>query len=133
VKKAKKQIKFTFEPTISWSGRHIAFKKTRQSGMAVVESRPHRGHRGRDVIGGVYSICPLSWSVHCKFVCDGKYNERRWACTPHPHQPGLNFPSLMDAVATLCVLCTKVWRLTLFTGQIFKKLWWKPLKPAHCC
>ncbi len=27
-------------------------------------------------------ICPLSLSVHCNFVRDGKYGERGWACTP---------------------------------------------------
>ncbi len=42
----------------------------------------HRLPRGRDEIGE----CPLSWSVHSNFVCDGKYSERGWACTPHPHQ-----------------------------------------------
>ncbi len=38
-------------------------------------------------------ICPLSWSVHCNFTGDSKCNERGWACTPHPHQPGLILPS----------------------------------------
>jgi hypothetical protein len=32
-------------------------------------------------------ICPLSWSVHCKFTGDGKCNKRGWACTPPPAQP----------------------------------------------
>ncbi len=27
------------------------------------------------------------------FVRDGRYIERGWACTPHPHQPGIIFPS----------------------------------------
>ncbi len=59
----------------------------------------------------MYSVvCPLSWSVHCNFTGDGKYNERGWACTLHPHQPGLILPSWWNvgqkaAVATLCVLC----------------------------
>jgi hypothetical protein len=55
-------------------------------------------------------ICPLSWSVHCNFTGEGKCNERGWACTPHPHQPGLILPSSRQkaAVATLC---------TLFGGQ----------------
>jgi hypothetical protein len=55
-------------------------------------------------------ICPLSWIVHCTLVRDGKYSERVWTCTPHPHQPGLIFSSFWNvrqkvAVATLCVLC----------------------------
>jgi hypothetical protein len=57
-------------------------------------------------------VClPLSWSVHCNFTGEGKCNERGWACTPHPHQPGQILPSSLDvrqkaAVATvLCVLC----------------------------
>jgi hypothetical protein len=53
-------------------------------------------------------ICPLSWSVRCNFTGEGKCNERGWACTPHPHQPGLILPSLnirqKAAVATLCTL-----------------------------
>ncbi len=51
-------------------------------------------------------MCPLSWSVHCNFTGEGKCNERGWACTPHPHQPGLILPSSLNvrqkaAVATL--------------------------------
>ncbi len=54
-------------------------------------------------------ICPLSWSVHSNFTGEGKCNERGWACTPHPHQPGLILPSSLNvrqkaAVATLCTL-----------------------------
>jgi WD repeat-containing protein 19 len=40
-----------------------------------------------------WCVCPLSWSEHCNFTGDGKCNERGWACTPHPHQPGLILPS----------------------------------------
>ncbi len=54
-------------------------------------------------------ICPLSWSVHTNFSGEGKCNERGWACTPHPHQPGQILPSSLNvrqkaAVATLCTL-----------------------------
>jgi hypothetical protein len=54
-------------------------------------------------------VCPLSWSVHCNFTGDGKYNKRGWVCTPPPHQPGLILPSCVNvrqkaAVATLCTL-----------------------------
>jgi hypothetical protein len=54
-------------------------------------------------------ICPLSWSVHCNFTGEDKCNERGWACTPHPHQPGLILPSSLNirqkaAVSTLCTL-----------------------------
>jgi hypothetical protein len=57
-------------------------------------------------------ICPLSWSVNCNFTGEGKCNERGWACTPHPHQPGLILPSSLNvrhkaAVATLCTLCAQ--------------------------
>jgi hypothetical protein len=57
-------------------------------------------------------IWPLSWSVHCNFTGDGKCNERGWACTPHPYQPGLILPSSLNvrqkaAVATLCTLWLK--------------------------
>jgi hypothetical protein len=59
-------------------------------------------------------ICQLSWSVHCNFTCDGKCNERGWACTPHPHQPGLILPSWWNvrqkaAVTTLCTLWFHPW------------------------
>ncbi len=58
-------------------------------------------------------ICPLSWSVHCNCSGEGKCNERGWACTPHPHQPGLILPSSLNvrqkaAVATLCTLWTVI-------------------------
>ncbi len=55
-------------------------------------------------------ICPLRWSVHCNFSGEGKCNERGWACTPHPHQPGRILPSSQlnvrqkAEVATLCTL-----------------------------
>ncbi len=54
-------------------------------------------------------VCPLSWSVHCNFTGDGKCNERGWACTLRPHQPGPILPSWLNvrqkaAVATLCTL-----------------------------
>jgi hypothetical protein len=61
------------------------------------------------ILKQVQCICPLSWSVHCNFTGEGKCNERGWACTPHPHQPGLILPSSLNvrqkaAVATLCTL-----------------------------
>jgi hypothetical protein len=40
-------------------------------------------------------ICPLSWSVHCNFVRDGKYSERVRACTPPPSPAWTNF-SIME-------------------------------------
>ncbi len=40
---------------------------------------------------------------------DGKCNERGWACTPHPHQPGLIYPHdgmyARKQPVLLCVLC----------------------------
>ena len=63
----------------------------------------------RDETGLVCRVCPLSWSVHCKFTGYGKCKERGWACTPHPHQSGIILPSSLNvrqkaAVATLCTL-----------------------------
>ncbi len=60
-------------------------------------------------------IFPLSWSVHCNFTGDGKCNERGWACTLHPYQPGLILPSWWNvrqkaAVTTLCTLWYKLAR-----------------------
>jgi hypothetical protein len=48
----------------------------------------HRVHIVLVEMKQVECICPPSWNVR-----DGNYNERGWACTPHPHQPGLIFPS----------------------------------------
>jgi hypothetical protein len=65
-------------------------------------------YRGRT---GYYSPSnkKVSWSVHCNFTGEGNSSERGWACTPHPHQPGLILPSSLNvrqkaAVATLCTL-----------------------------
>ncbi len=70
------------------------------------QSQNHRVHILVEMKQG-QCICPLSWSVHCNFTGEGKCNERGWACTPHPHQPGLILPSSLNvrqkaAVATLC-------------------------------
>jgi hypothetical protein len=61
-----------------------------------------------------YCVCPLSWSIHCNFTGDGNCNERGWACTPHPHQPGQILPSWLNvrqkaAVTTLCTLWIEPW------------------------
>jgi hypothetical protein len=54
--------------------------------------RPQREHRGRDEKMG--SVSDLSAGAYtATFVCDSKYSERGWACTPHPHQPVQIFPS----------------------------------------
>ncbi len=57
----------------------------------------------------MYVPIQLERTVHCNFTGDGKFNERGWACTPHPHQPRLILPSWLNvrqkaAVATLCTL-----------------------------
>ncbi len=70
--------------------------------------QPHRVHILVEMKQG-QCICPLSWSVHSNFSGEGKCNERGWACTPHPHQPGQILPSSLNvrqkaAVATLCTL-----------------------------
>ncbi len=59
-----------------------------------------------------YCICPPSWSVHCNFTGDAKCSEKGWACTPHPHQPGLILLSWWNVwvyarkrLLQLCVLC----------------------------
>ncbi len=69
---------------------------------------PHRVHILVEMKQG-QCICPLSWSVHSNFSGEGKCNERGWACTPHPHQPGQILPSSLNVrqkatVATLCTL-----------------------------
>ncbi len=47
-------------------------------------------------------ICPLSWSVHCNFTGEGKFNERGWACTPPPpYQPGPILPSSLNVPVEL--------------------------------
>ncbi len=50
-------------------------------------------YRGRVEIWGLYLPSQLERTVHHNFVRDGRYSERGWACIPHPHQPGLIFPS----------------------------------------
>ncbi len=75
---------------------------------AVLIGWDHRVHKLVELKQG-QCICPLSWSVHCNFTGEGKCNERGWACTPHPHQPGQILPSSLNvrqkaAVATLCTL-----------------------------
>jgi hypothetical protein len=74
-------------------------------------------------------ICPLSWSVHCNFTGKGKCNERGWACTPHPHRPGLILPSSLNvrqkaAVATLCTrwFCApQRWLCTLYSTPVLEE------------
>ncbi len=68
----------------------------------------HRAHRGRDEIRGVYLSAQLQRTLQLWRV--GNYSEKGWACTSHPHQPGLIFPPWRyvlqtAAVAALCVLC----------------------------
>ncbi len=79
----------------------------------VLDSLGHRVHILVEMKQG-QCICPLSWSVHSNFSGEGKCNERGWACTPHPHQPGQILPSSLNvcqkaAVATLCTLCSWLW------------------------
>ncbi len=74
----------------------------------IIHGSQHRVHIFLEMKQGK-CVCPLSWSVHCKFTGDGKCNKRGWACTPHPHQPGPILPSSLNvrhkaAVATLCTL-----------------------------
>ncbi len=71
---------------------------------------PQSTYFPRDETGSVcLPQCPLSWSVHCNFTGEGKCNERGWACTPHPHQPGLIYPHHWMYASKqrleLCVLC----------------------------
>ncbi len=77
--------------------------------------KPQSTYSGRGEIGGVYlAICPLSWSVHNKFLCDGRYSER-WVCVHPPPSPALAAFILMIelnvrqkvAIATLCTLWLK--------------------------
>jgi hypothetical protein len=43
-------------------------------------------------------ICPLSWSVHCNFVRDGKYSENGWASSPPPSSPAWANFSYLDGM-----------------------------------
>ncbi len=67
----------------------------------------------------VVYICTLSWSVHHSFVRDGRYTERGWTCTHHPHQTGLNLLSRWNvrqkvAIASLFVfVLSRLWRKLL--------------------
>jgi hypothetical protein len=74
----------------------------------------------------------LSWSVHCNFVLDGKQSKRVWACTPHPHQPGLIFHLVRQksAIATLCVLCGIIETLVYMLGARTPRI--KGLNLLHC-
>jgi hypothetical protein len=76
----------------------------------------HRVHIFLEMKQG-WCVCPLSWSVHCNFTGDSKCNERGWACTPHPHQPGPILPSSQNvrqkaAVATLCTLWRPLYKIS---------------------
>ncbi len=73
---------------------------------------------GRDETGFQY-ICPLSWSVHCNFTGEGKCNERGWACTPHPHQPGLILPSSLNVRQKAAVAT----RVQYSVGCIYRGTW----------
>ncbi len=58
--------------------------------------------------GNVSAFSAGAYTVH-NVVRDGRYNESRWAFTPHP-QAGLIYPSWWNArkkvaIATLCVQC----------------------------
>jgi hypothetical protein len=80
----------------------------REEGGGDMVSFIHRVHILVEMKQG-QCICPLSSSVHRNFTGEGKCNERGWACTPHPHQPGLILPSSLNvrqnaAVSTLCTL-----------------------------
>jgi hypothetical protein len=70
----------------------ISYVKIVNVSISGVYSGPQSTYRGRVEIGG-YWIFPLSWSVHHIFERDGKYSERGWAWTPHPHWAGLIFPA----------------------------------------
>ncbi len=78
-----------------------------------VEDAPQSSDRGRVEIEGVYSICPLSWTVRHNFVRDGERGGGGFFCTPH--SPGwANFSIMMEctpeaAIATLWLQQTWVW------------------------
>ncbi len=86
-----------------WVAGLVIFLVFEPDSPEALEQEPQSTNIGRDETGSV------SWSVHCNFTGEGKCNERGWACTPHPHQPGLILPSSLNvrqkaAVATLCTL-----------------------------
>ncbi len=88
-----------------------------------------------------YCVCPLSWSVHCNFTGDGKCNERGWASTPHPYQPGLILPSWWTvrqkaAVATLCTLwlgpMKRKYHLRNYNKSLYVSGLWIHVTHYHC-
>ncbi len=98
--------------------------------QAAVLACNHRVHIFLEMKQG-QCVCPLSWSVHCNFTGEGKCNEKGWACTPHPHQPGQILPSWLNvsqkaAVATLCTLCLQQTKRVKGTQEweIFWLLFW---------
>ncbi len=86
--------------------RKVRYTTHRQAGVG---RSTHRVHIiTRDEKGLAYLPTQLK-RIHCNFTGDGKCKERGWACTPHPHQPGLILPSWWNvrqkaAFATLCTL-----------------------------
>jgi hypothetical protein len=84
----------------SWYKDFIMLKWTIAPDSNGPEHRVHM-YFGRDETGSVY----LPTQLERYFTGEGKCNERGWACTPHPHQPGLISPSSLNvrpkaAVAT---------------------------------
>jgi hypothetical protein len=57
-------------------------------------------------------VWPPSWSVHCNFTGDGKYNERGWACTPPPSPAWANF-TLMSECAPESSRCYSVYSVVI--------------------
>ncbi len=98
----------------SWNGRVGGFQ---MSPFLPKKNQAQRQstYRGRIEIGGVYCICPFSWSLHHDFVRDGRYSEKGWACTPHPPSPGwANFSIMMECTPesglcpSVCTLCAQI-------------------------
>jgi hypothetical protein len=67
-----------------------------------------------------YSVCPVSWSVHCNFTGDGKCNERGWACTPPPSPAMANF-TLMTVCTPERSGCYSVYSVVLDTHDTQKR------------
>ncbi len=79
-----------------------------------VEDAPQSSDRGRVEIEGVYSICPLSWTIQHNFERDG---ERGWLA-PHPHQAGMIFPSWWNVRQQLAIATLLYSMVTAILGMV---------------
>ncbi len=92
---------------------------------------------GRAEIVSVYLPSQLE-CIHYNFLRDGRYSERGWACTPHPHQVGLIFQSWWDGMyASECQLVYTLHSTILYNSfftvqrNTLPRDWWKSILKPH--